>query len=260
MQAESTRSTGIDWKKPMAQSELEFKMPDDLQDRVVEAVRSFWEARAAQRDRQRSGGASNQGARGDVVGGKQMDGFALLLVDLMVEAGVRKSSIFVRPTELPGFFRPTKDWDVVVVRDGNLIAAVELKSQVGSLGNNFNNRVEEALGSSVDLWTAYREGQFQTMPRPFVGYLLLLEDSERARSAVKVREPHFSVRSEFTDISYMRRYELFCRKLVLEGCYTAAGFLTAARVDAEAGPNFAEPASDLTVARFVEELIRHTTP
>ena len=162
MQAESTRSTGIDWKKPMAQSELEFKMPDDLQDRVVEAVRSFWEARAAQRDRQRSGGASNQGARGDVVGGKQMDGFALLLVDLMVEAGVRKSSIFVRPAELPGFFRPTKDWDVVVVRDGNLIAAVELKSQVGSLGNNFNNRVEEALGSSVDLWTAYREGQFQT--------------------------------------------------------------------------------------------------
>ena len=241
-------------------SGLEYWMPDELQGRVTEAVRSFWKARAAQGDRQHSGGASNQGARGEVVGGKQMDGFASLLVDLMVQAGVDMSSIFVRPTELPGFFRPTKEWDIVVVRDGNLITAVELKSQVGSLGNNFNNRVEEALGSSLDIWTAYREGQFQTMPRPFIGYLLLLEDSERARSGVKVREPHFPVRDEFTNISYMRRYELFCRKLVLEGCYTAAGFLTAAREDAETEPNFTEPASDLSVARFVEELIRHAIP
>lgn len=233
------------------------EMPADLQVRLTAAVRTFWEARAAQGDRQRTGGAPNQGARGEVVGGKQMDGFARLLVELMAEAGVDRTNIFVRPTELPGFFRPTKEWDVVVVRDGNLIAAVELKSQVGSFGNNFNNRVEEALGSSVDLWTAYREGQFQTMPKPFLGYLLLLEDSEGSRSAVKVREPHFSVRSEFADISYMRRYELFCRRLVLERCYTAAGLLTAAREDAQGEPNFKEPASDLTVVRFVEELVRH---
>ncbi len=235
-------------------------MPDDLQDRVAAAVRSFWEARSSQGDRQRTGGASNQGARGEVVGGKQMDGFARLLVDLMLEAGVEGSAIHLRPTEIPGFFRPSKEWDIVVVREGNLIAAVELKSQVGSFGNNFNNRVEEALGSSVDLWTAYREGQFQTMPKPFLGYLLLLEDAEGSRSAVKVREPYFSVRTEFNDASYMRRYELFCRKLVLEGCYTAAGFLTAARDVAQAEPNFAEPATDLTIARFVEGLIRHTAP
>ena len=98
------------------------------------------------------------------------------------------------------------------------------------------------------------------MPRPFIGYLLLLEDSEKARSAVKVRERHFSVRTEFTSVSYMERYELFCRKLVLEGCYTAAGFLTAAREHSEAEPNFSEPAPDLTIARFVEELVRHATP
>ncbi len=233
-------------------------MPEELESRVTKAVRSFWQARTSQGERQRTGGASNQGARGEVVGGRQMDGFARLLVDLMIEAGVESTNIFVRATELPGFFRPTKEWDVVVVREANLIAAVELKSQVGSLGNNFNNRVEEALGSSLDLWTAYREGQFQTMPRPFLGYLLLLEDSDRARSAVKVRERHFPVRQEFGDVSYTKRYELFCRKLVLEGCYTAAGFLTAAREHADAEPNFSEPASDLTITRFVQELARHT--
>ena len=63
--------------------------------------------------------------------------------------------------ELPGFFRPTKEWDIVVVSDNNLIAAIELKSQIGpSFGNNFNNRTEEALGTAMDIWTAYREGAF----------------------------------------------------------------------------------------------------
>ena len=43
------------------------------------------------------------------------------------------------------------------VVDGRLLAVIELKSQVGpSFGNNFNNRTEEAIGSAVDFWTAYR--------------------------------------------------------------------------------------------------------
>ena len=54
---------------------------------------------------------------------------------------------------LPGFFRPTKLWDLLIINQGGLVAALELKSQVGpSFGNNFNNRTEEALGTAVDLW------------------------------------------------------------------------------------------------------------
>jgi hypothetical protein len=78
--------------------------------------------------------------------------------------------------ELPGFFRPTKDWDMLVVHEGHLIAAVEFKSQRGpSFGNNFNNRTEEAIGNATDLWTAFREGAYGKgrprsttfgMPRP----------------------------------------------------------------------------------------------
>ena len=37
--------------------------------------------------------------------------------------------------------------------------SLPLKSHVGpSFGNNFNNRTEEAIGTSHDLFTAYREG------------------------------------------------------------------------------------------------------
>ncbi len=144
-------------------------MPTDLNSRVSQAVRSFWATRKSQDARQRAGAASTQGSSGAVVGGKQMDGFASLLVELLTEAGVASTDIFVRPGELPGFFRPTKEWDILVVKGRTLLAAIELKSQVGSFGNNFNNRTEEALGSATDLWTAYREGQFQTMPKPFLG-------------------------------------------------------------------------------------------
>ena len=52
---------------------------------------------------------------------------------------------------LPGYFRPTKLWDLLVINQGRLVAALELKSQIGpSFGNNFNNRTEEALGTAID--------------------------------------------------------------------------------------------------------------
>jgi type II restriction enzyme len=72
---------------------------------------------------------------------------------------------------LPGFFRPTKLWDLLVIHQGKLIAAIELKSQVGpSFGKNFNNRTEEAIGSAYDFQTAFREGAFEkTLDRFLVG-------------------------------------------------------------------------------------------
>lgn len=71
-----------------------------------------------------------------------MDGFSKTITKLLIEAGIEETNIFQRiSVELPGFFRPTKEWDIIVLVDGNLIAAIELKSQIGpSFGNNFNNR------------------------------------------------------------------------------------------------------------------------
>ena len=85
---------------------------------------------------------------------------------------------------LPGYFRPTKLWDLLIINHGHLVAALELKSQVGpSFGNNFNNRTEEALGTAVDLWTAYREGAFGESARPYVGWLMLVEDAPGGTAA-----------------------------------------------------------------------------
>src|SRR5712692_3630536 len=148
-------------------------------------------------------------------------------------------------------------WSYLVVRDSQLIAAIELKSQVGpSFGNNFNNRTEEAMGTALDLWTAYREGAFNKTVRPWLGYLFLLEDSAKSRLPVRVVEPHFKVFPEFVKASYARRYELFCRKLVRERHYNAAAFLLSARDSVLEGV-FSEPAEDLTFEIFARSLVAH---
>jgi Restriction endonuclease XhoI len=207
------------------------------------AVRTYWRTRSRQLEKQRKAGGSDQGLRSAVTGGAQMDGFIELLTKLVIQAGIDGADIFYEDSlELHGYFRPNKKWDFVVVVKGQLIAALEAKSQVGpSFGNNFNNRTEEAMGSALDLWTAFREQAFGAAVRPWIGYLFLLEDCQRSTVAIGVREPHFKVFPEFRNSSYARRYELFCRRLVLEKHYDGAAFLMSDPVKGSKG-HYSEPA------------------
>ena len=137
---------------------------------------------------------------------------------------------------LPGYFRPTKLWDLLVMNEGRLIAALEFKSQVGpSFGNNANNRAEEAIGTAHDFWTAYREGAFGKQARPFVGWLMLLEDAPQSRASVREASPHFPVFREFSGASYAERYNILCRKLMQEQMYTTASIIVSPRTAVETG-------------------------
>lgn len=170
--------------------------------------------------------------------GKNMDGFIELVVDLVKANGLSGASIHLERAllTLPGYFRPTKLWDLLVLNEDRLVAAIELKSQVGpSFGNNFNNRAEEAIGSACDLWTAYREGAFGDHARPFVGWLILVEDAPGSRSPVRIRSPHFPALPDFEGASYLKRYDLLCRRLVKEQLYTTAAVISSPRSAAETG-------------------------
>lgn len=200
----------------------------DYEKKAAKAVKAFWGNRDAARKKQIATGKVDAGTRGAVTAGKNMDGFVELLIDVIKANGLKRAEIIRDgrvPLTLPGYFRPTKMWDMLVVHRGRLIAATELKSQVGSFGNNFNNRTEEAIGTSHDLWTAYREGSFGEAPRPFVGWLMLVEDAPKSRSPVTDRSGHFPVRPEFQSASYLQRYEILCRKLMQENLYTAASVI-----------------------------------
>jgi hypothetical protein len=60
---------------------------------------------------------------------------------------------------------------------------------------------------------------------PWVGYLLLVEKVEKSISPVNVYEPHFKVRDEFHNTSYIQRYNLLCKKLMIERHYSGACLL-----------------------------------
>ena len=226
-------------------------------DRLTAAVRHFWQTRASQGARQgQTTGERDTGNRTAVTGGKHLDGFVQLVQDVLIESGLSQVALYTRKRDvvLPGFFRPTKEWDLIAVHDNCLLAIVEFKSQVGSFGNNFNNRVEEALGNATDLHTAYREGAFKPAPAPWLGYLMLLQKAPKSMEPVRVKEPNFPVlRAWRGNPSYAKRYELFCQRLVRERLYDAACFLLS---DEEHGRDgwYAEPSDELTFRYFAASL------
>jgi len=227
----------------------------DYSNQLAKAVEHFWKVRTQQQTKQDNlSGVKDYGTRGAVTGGKHLDGFIEVVKEILSESGLPDSSIHIEKTTLPGYFRPTKDWDLVVVVDDKLLASIEFKAQVGSFGNNYNNRVEEALGSATDLLTAYREGKFQPSQKPWLGWLMLLEDSKKSTVPVKVKEPHFKVFQEFRNVSYAQRYELFCERLVREQLYDAACLLMSNEVMGLQG-GYSEPNLELGFNPFVTSLM-----
>lgn len=221
-------------------------LPPNFDSRVRDAIVHFWSGRLS------SGVTSQEGGRGSVIGGKNLDGFSELIREVALFCGIPVENVLVTGKSrltIPGYFRPTKMWDSLVVYKGRLVAAFELKSQVGpSFGNNFNNRSEESIGSATDFWTAHRENAFTlTLPElndskpPFLGYLMLLEECSRSTTRVRLDETHFKVSPEFIDSSYAKRYELLTERLVAEKLYSSACLILSDREKGGIDGTFSSP-------------------
>ncbi|WP_017715643.1 PaeR7I family type II restriction endonuclease [Kamptonema formosum] len=219
---------------------------NDLAQQLTKAVEYFWLTRERNPQAVRAG--------------KHLDGFRELIANILIASGLQRATIYWRQkTELPGWFRAEKNWDLLVVADGKVVAIIEFKSQVGSFGNNFNNRTEEALGNATDLWAAYEEGAFKPSERPWLGYLMLLEDAPSSNQPVRVKEPHFKVFPEFKDASYAKRYQLLLTKLVRSRLYDAGCFLMSSREDGLKG-EYREPDAELGFRTFVISLLGRAIP
>lgn len=105
------------------------------------AIRDFWAGRDAQQRKQESSGKTDAGTRGSVTGGKHLESIQERIAQEFkpleaLGATIKYSGVI----PLPGYYRRAKNWDIVVTYKDILVAAIECKSQVGSFGNNFNNR------------------------------------------------------------------------------------------------------------------------
>lgn len=189
---------------------------------IEDAITTFWQSRKGAKDKQSLSGARDVGERSAVTNGKNMGGFSQILPALLELQPAKDISLATSGKELivPGYRRPSKKWDTVARRGDNIILSLEMKSHIGpSFGNNFNNRTEEAVGSADDLWRAYNQGILGEH-RPFLGYLILLEDCLESRKPVKGPDG---------TSSYVDRYREFCEKVVFDRLYDEAVLLPVAR-------------------------------
>lgn len=206
----------------------------------------FWQVRNQQTQKQLEAGVLDAGTRGSVTGGKHMDALASVVASLFrtdpeiafdIRSGGRLS--------LPGYYRRTKDWDLVILYRGALVAAIELKSQVGSFGNNFNNRSEEAIGNAADIWRAYEEGFFGHI-RPWLGFIMVLEKAKRSTTPLGDSTAIFATDPVFHNTGYLDRYRILMQRLVREKQYDAAVVVATEKGHA----TIDEPVFDLSFANF----------
>lgn len=230
----------------------------DFERKAKKAVKAFWGNSEAAEKKQKAAGKSDQGNRARVTGGQNMNGFLSIFSDIVNANGLANAQIFHKGADLtlPGFFRPTKKWDFVVVHKGQLIVAIETKSQASSIGKNYNNRTEETIGSAHDIWTAYRENAFGKQPRPFVGWIMLVADSDESNDPRGEKSTHFPILNEFRDASYLGRYDLLCQKMIKEQLYTSATII-ASPPSAKKTGIFTCPSPMTDLKSFVSALAGH---
>jgi hypothetical protein len=207
------------------------------------AIADYWAAKEAQTAK-----AINSTAEGSAVavrGGGHFNPVVNLLARFFTDAGFPVESVGAKGTKviLPGFYRPSKQWDLVVVYEGILVAAFELKALGGpSFGNNYNNRVEEALGSSLDLRRSHIDGLVGP-EAPWFGYFFLMDDEAKSRNPGR---PHnvgyFPVDDVWKGRSYQERFALTGKRLLDEGLYDAVCYLVSSPT--ELGPRELIPQLD----------------
>jgi len=190
-------------------------------DDVSRAITWFWGSRASQSESiENSQGGSGRDA---VVGGQHLNKVLDLIINELLRLGVPRDLIHSSGSakNMPGFFRPTKNWDLAVTNhEGQVVALFELKSQVGSFGNNANNRAEESIGNPTDLKYAYEHGLIPL--RPWTAYIYVIQDTEASTTRTTNRtRTAYPLDGVFSEVSYVDRVALLAERLVSVGLYDA---------------------------------------
>lgn len=216
----------------------------------VDAVKAYWDTKNSQLLKSEIAEKVGQGTAGSIRGGKHFDPLAAVVSKFFIDAGFPPDAVNYQkrgPLTLPGYYRPQKQWDLVVAYKGTLVAAIEFKALGGpSFGNNYNNRIEEALGSALDI----RKAEWaKTFPgeKPWVGYFFIMQDEPGSRSEVGfAKGSKFDVEDIWKGTSYQDRFAIFCSRLLETELYNSVCYVTSSPTN----PEPKEPVQDLDWQHF----------
>lgn len=276
-------------QKGVSEEKIEYQPGSGEEVVFQNAIKHWWETKQvnAKGIANAQGGTRDQNLRGDT-----MDGFRDVILDILTDIGVKRDDIFCggqltkHASNLPSFYRASKNWDVLVVKNSHykrlhnpklglpvLTAAIEFKSQSGSIGNNQNNRIEESIGNAYDFWASYENENFMRLiPRPWLGYLFVGRYEGGAEDkGVQINQPHFPSDPAFAGAnasereqklkyrgpSYAERYRVFLKRMIAKKKYDGASFLVTDQDIAQDVPNYRVLYPELSGTQFVDGLRRH---
>lgn len=225
-------------------------MNSNMQDALLQMYKNLDEAAKRQEER----GVQDQGERRKVTSGKHLNVVAEAIRKDLIGAGYAAEAVYYENNclTLPGWFRPSKDWDLMAFDGDDLLAVVELKSINSSFGNNCNNRTEESLGSAVDAAHAIKNDliPFQVAP-PVIGYVMVVRVCEDStKPGRKTKKALYPIDEVFSGASYLQRLVVLCRRLLSERLYQAVWVVGVNPVAGEV----IEPDPNLTYEKFIETL------
>lgn len=216
-------------------------LPPNFDDSLSQAVCLFWATKKSKTTK------SQGGTRSSVLSAKHLDGFLETTRSVVQQHAGKGIEVVTggKMLTIPGYFRATKNWDVLIYNHDSLVAAIEFKSMVGSFGNNQNNRIEEVIGLGHDFWTAREHHAFTppkqlsltpssatgatksgTNPRPpFLGYLMLLELNQESTKSMTPKTGKFGFDAIFNNASYADRYRIMAERLMSERVFTGVAIM-----------------------------------
>lgn len=219
----------------------------DVEQALLEYVGLMQEAK----ERNAAGERAQQGNRGALTSGTHFAPIERVIRTDLIQAGLSDDEVYAggHGMTLPGWYRPAKNWDLLAVHEDTLVAAIELKSQNSSAGNNFNNRCEEAIGSAEDASKAVKYGLIPGVPAPAFAFAMFVTIPD-IMVPRRVGDARFPVDPVFTNTSYWERYEIMLRRAVAERLYQTA-WLAFIDVGAQ---TVSEPCLDFTYDKFIATL------
>ncbi|EAR23722.1 hypothetical protein A20C1_03518 [marine actinobacterium PHSC20C1] len=212
-------------------------------DEVQSLLVDFWEHKNEADRRQKEEGKKDAGAQAR--NARHMKKLGTFVRQMFVNAGLSEADVMVNGV-IPGYFRRSKNWDVVATYKGQLVALVELKSQVGSNDSNGNNRIEEALGNPKDAATAQELNQvFGKLPIWTAFGVVFGSSPENAKAVGLPSNPLFPLDPVFNGMTYGRQWEIAIERFIQTGSYSA-GWMVTSWVSAEGQVKYVEPVATAT--------------
>lgn len=178
---------------------------------------------------------------------RHMLGLNAYVRQMFIDAGLREDEVET-DVVIPGYFRRSKNWDVVAVHKGRLVGIVEMKSQEKSPGRNANNRIEEAIGSPIDARTYHEITPSFGELGVWAAWGMIFNRDQEDTSGKKrngVKSAHYPLDPAFEPFTYVGQYGTMIERLISRNIYDA-GWMVSTWVNPDGTVGYDEPVPTAT--------------